>query len=242
MENIACVLEKEADAVRYRAVAENMRRILNSRFFDETQMLYHTEIPVGFRQTPTVLPLAFGIAPIEKRYAIASSLSENIRIKDRNHLSTGCMGLKFLAPVLTEYGHADTAYAIVNQTDCPSWGYWLTKGATSCWETWDTDSRSYDHFYFGTIDNWFYQYLAGIRPVAAGYKTFQIKPCPCGSLTEVAASVETPYGTVCVRWQITDGMFSMNVTVPVNTTAEIVMPGGTVYRVGSGNHQYEEPA
>lgn len=240
METVACALGKEADAAHYRTEAEYMRRMLNSRFFDETQMLYHTEIPAGFRQTPTVLPLAFGIAPLEKRRAIAASLSENIRVRDRNHLSTGCMGLKFLAPVLTEYGHGDTAYAIVNQTDCPSWGYWLTKGATSCWETWDTDSRSYDHFYFGTIDDWFYHYLAGIRPVTAGYKTFQIKPCPCGDLTEAAAGVETPYGTIRVHWQITDGMFRMDVSVPVNTTAEIMMPSGTACRAGSGNHQYKE--
>lgn len=240
MENIACVLEKETDAVQYRTVAKSMCQMLNSRFFDEMQMLYHTEIPAGFRQTPTVLPLAFGIAPPEKCQAIALSLSENIRMKDKNHLSTGCMGLKFLTPVLTEYGHADTAYRIVSQTDCPGWGYWLTKGATTCWETWDTDSRSYDHFYFGTIDNWFYQYLAGIRPVTAGYRTFQIKPYPCGDLTEVTASVETPYGTVSVGWKIADGIFLMNITVPVNTTARIVMPSGKVYRVGSGSYQYEE--
>lgn len=239
MENISCLLGKEADAVRYRTAAQSMRRTINRGFFDEEQMLYHTEIPAGFRQTPTVLPLAFDIAPSKKRKAIAASLSENIRVKDKNHLSTGCMGLKFLAPVLTEYGCADTAYSIVNQTDCPGWGYWLAKGATTCWETWDTDSRSYNHFYFGTIDNWFYQYLAGIRPVMAGYKTFRVRPYPCGDLTEVTASVETPYGIIFVRWEKADDMFSIDVTVPVNTTAEIVMPDGRAYQAGSGDHHYE---
>ena len=241
MERTACVLEKEADAVRFRTAAQDIYQVLNDRFFDEAQMLYHTEIPAGFRQTPTVLPLAFGIAPAEKRRAIAASLSENIRVRDRNHLSAGCMGLKFLAPVLTEYGYADIAYAIVNQTDCPSWGYWLTKGATSCWETWDIDSRSYDHFYFGTIDNWFYQYLAGIRPVTAGYKTFQIRPYPCGELTKAAAGVQTPYGNIGVNWQITDGVFEMEVVVPANTTAKIIMPSGTLFWAGSGSHRYKEP-
>lgn len=240
MQSVALALGKEADAARYCAAADAMRRILNSRFFDETQMLYHTEIPAGFRQTPTVLPLAFGIAPPEKRRAITASLAENIRSKDGNHLSTGCMGLKFLAPVLTEYGQSETAYAIVSQTDCPSWGYWLANGASTCWETWDVDSRSYDHFYFGTIDDWFYHDLAGIRPVTAGYKTFQIKPCPCGGLNEAQARVESPYGVIGVHWQIADGVFSMDVLVPVNTTAEIVLPSGAAHRAGSGNHRYEE--
>lgn len=240
MQKIADTLEREEDAAWCAKAAEGIRETLNSRFFDEASMLYHTEKKVGFRQTPTVLPLAFGIVPEQKREAVAASLARHIREYDDCHLSTGCMGLKFLAPTLTRFGHGDVASAIVDREDFPSWGYWLTKGATSCWETWDTDSRSYDHYYFGTIDDWFYQYLAGIQPVEAGYRIFRVKPYPCGALTEVSAGVETPYGSIRVRWQIADGVFFMDVTVPVNTTAQIVMPSGAVYQAGSGEHRYKE--
>lgn len=239
MRQIADVLKQDADAARYQAAAEQMRQNLNTRFFNKTQMLYHTEIPVGFRQTPTVLPLAFEIAPEKLRGGIAVSLASQIHTHDHDHLATGCMGLKYLAPALTEYGQAETAYAIVSQTDCPSWGYWLSKGATTCWETWDTDSRSYNHFYFGTIDDWFYQYLAGIRPLTAGYKTFRIRPYPCGALTEVEAQVESPYGTIRVHWTLTDGVFTLEASIPANTTAEIILPDGTAKQTGSGSYQYE---
>lgn len=239
MRQIADVLKQDADAARYQAAAEQMRQNLNTRFFNKTQMLYHTEIPVGFRQTPTVLPLAFGISPEKLRGGIAVSLASQIHTHDHDHLATGCMGLKYLAPALTEYGQAETAYAIVSQTDCPSWGYWLSKGATTCWETWDTDSRSYNHFYFGTIDDWFYQYLAGIRPLTAGYKTFRIRPYPCGALTEVEAQVESPYGTIRVHWTLTDGVFTLEASIPANTTAEIILPDGTAKQTGSGSYQYE---
>lgn len=239
MEQIADVLAQPEDAARYHAAARQIRQKLNAEYFDEAAMLYHTEIPTGFRQTPTVLPLAFGIAPEERRAMIAASLAENIHTHDHDHLATGCMGLKYLAPALTEYGQVETAYAIVNQTDRPSWGYWLSKGATTLWETWDTDSRSYDHFYFGTIDDWFYKYLAGIRPLTAGYKTFRIRPCPCGALTEVRAKIETPYGAIRVHWTLADGVFALETTVPANTTAEILLPDGARLQTGSGVFRYE---
>ena len=240
VEESAHLLGKESDAVRYGQTAREISRTLNSRFLDTSRMLYHTEVQTDFRQTPTVLPLAFGIVPLEKRVAIARSLAEKIRVQDHSHLSTGCMGLKYLAPVLTSYGQKETAFAVVSQTDFPSWGYWLTQGATTLWEAWDKDSRSYDHYYFGTIDDWFYQYLAGIRPTSAGFRTFQIKPYPCGDLKWVDAREETPYGAICVHWQLENGMFSLKVAVPVNTEAEIVLPSGQVFQSGSGRHLYQE--
>lgn len=238
MEEIAGVLGENSGKERYKEIAEAMRNMLNERFFDEKEMLYHGEVPCGFRQTPTVLPLAFGIVPGEKRMAVAESLAKNICEKDNNHLSTGCMGLKFLAPVLTEYGQAETAYAIVNQTEFPSWGYWLEQGATSCWEEWSTKTRSFDHFYFGTVDDWFYQYVAGIRPIEAGYRRFLVAPYPCGDVTEAECAVETPYGKATVHWTLEKKKIHLKITVPPNTTAKICMPAGNDYETGSGEHEF----
>ena len=238
MEEIATVLEKKTKAETYKKTALDMRKVLNERFFDKHERIYHGDVLCGFRQTPTVLPLAFGIAPEEMRMEIAKSLADNIREKDNGHLSTGCMGLKFLAPVLTEYGQVEMAYTIVNQTDFPSWGYWLTKGATTCWEEWSIGTRSFDHFYFGTVDDWFYQYLAGIRPVEAGYHCFAVKPYPCGDVTEVECKIENVYGLISVHWKLEANKFCLSVQVPPNTTAKIYMPTGVVYSTGSGKHCY----
>lgn len=239
MEEISGILGKEKNQKRYKKIADEMCSMLNERYFDEKERLYHGEILCGFRQTPTVLPLAFGIAPEEKRAEIAKSLAEHIHREDNDHLSAGCMGLKFLAPVLTKYGQAETAYKIVDQTDFPSWGYWIQMGATTCWEEWTCKTRSVDHFYFGTVDDWFYHFLAGIRPIEAGYHKFAIKPHPCGILTEVKSSIETPYGMIEVHWKLESRNFCLDVSVPVNTTARICMPQGEIYEKGSGNYQIQ---
>ena len=239
-EEVARFLGREDEASHYALAAREMREDIHRRFFDAKTLLYHTDVPCGFRQTPTVLALAFGIAPEEKRRDIARALAAAIRLCDGGHLSTGCMGLKYLLPSLSEYGEAETAFAIVNRTDFPSWGYWLANGATTCWETWDTDARSLDHFYFGTVDDWFYGSLAGILPLEPGYRAFRVKPVPCGDLRFVNARVDTPYGEIAVEWRREAGRFALDVRVPVNTTAEICALGGTRAVVGSGEHHYEE--
>lgn len=239
-EQVARFFGQEEDASRYAHAAQNVRDGINRRFFDAETLLYHTQVPCGFRQTPTVLALAFGIAPEEKRSDIAHALAAAIRTHDGGHLSTGCMGLKYLLPVLSELGEAETAFEIIHRTDYPSWGYWLANGATTCWETWGTDARSLDHFYFGSVDDWFYGSLAGIQPLEPGYRAFQVKPVPCGGLQFACASVNTPYGRIDVEWRRKAGRFMLNVSVPANANAEIHMPGGTRFSVGSGNHLFEE--
>ena len=76
------------------------------------------------------------------------------------------LGTKYLLPVLTEHGHADVAYALAAQTGYPSWGYMIENGATTMWEHWALEARSRGHYFLGTVDDWFYQHVAGIQASA----------------------------------------------------------------------------
>ena len=56
--------------------------------------------------------------------------------------STGIVGTKHLfdslsAPQEAQMGRADVALAIVTNPTYPGYGYWLSQGATSLWETWE---------------------------------------------------------------------------------------------------------
>ena len=55
---VARFLGKDADAARYALAARKMRKNINRRFFDAETLLYHTDVPCGFRHTPTELALA----------------------------------------------------------------------------------------------------------------------------------------------------------------------------------------
>jgi alpha-L-rhamnosidase len=111
------------------------------------------------------------------------------------------------------------------QKDMPSWGFWLTNGATTAFEGWSTSVRSYCHFFLGTYDEWFYQNLAGIQNPRDGYKTVTIRPEIYKELGFVNASVDTVRGELVSNWKVKDdGSATVTVTVPVGTTADILLP------------------
>ncbi|MBN3854068.1 hypothetical protein G3N59_11820 [Paraburkholderia sp. Ac-20340] len=73
------------------------------------------------------------------------------------------------------------------------------------------------------------RYVLGVRPAAAGFKQWLIKP-QTGDLQWAVGTVPTPYGAVSVKWgRPRGGAFRIDVTVPSGTTGTIALPaGGTV--------------
>ena len=92
----------------------------------------------------------------------------------------------------------------------------------------------------GQIDEWFFAWLAGIQPDTdfPGYERFIVHPQVVGDLTSVSASTETLYGKISVDWKIENNTFQLNVEVPVNTRARIILPDKQSHDVGSGKYSY----
>lgn len=68
------------------------------------------------------------------------------------------------------------------------------------------------------------QKVLGVEPVSEGWKTFSVKPNPC-DLKWAKGIVPTAYGAISIDWKIDDkGTFSLYVSVPEKTTAEIAVP------------------
>ena len=78
--------------------------------------------------------------------------------------------------MLCAHGRPDVANAVATQRTYPSWGYWQANGADTMWEMWPLDSRSRDHYFLGTVAQWLYENVAGLRPGDAGYRTFSVRP------------------------------------------------------------------
>jgi alpha-L-rhamnosidase len=78
----------------------------------------------------------------------------------------------------------------------------------------------------GNLDAWFYQTLAGINydPAQPGFKHIIIKPQPLGDLTWVKAHHDSPHGRIVSEWQREGDRLTMDVTIPVNTTATVYVP------------------
>ncbi|WP_262511025.1 alpha-L-rhamnosidase C-terminal domain-containing protein [Pedobacter chinensis] len=71
-----------------------------------------------------------------------------------------------------------------------------------------------------------YKTVAGIRSDIEnpGYKKMVIAPQPGGNFTQASAKFESLYGQVQSGWKIESGKFILDVTVPPNTTAIVILP------------------
>src|SRR5208283_1397714 len=186
-------------------------------------------------QTSYLLSLAFGLLPDALVGAAVDRLASNIANRG-NRLSTGFLGVALLCPVLTDHGRADLAYALLHQTEYPSWGYAIRHGATTIWERWDgwTEAtgfqsaamNSFNHYALGSIGEWLFRYVAGIDQdeESVGYRRVLIHPVPGGRLTRAEAWFESEQGRIESAWRLHDGLFDLTVRIPPGASARICVP------------------
>jgi alpha-L-rhamnosidase len=98
--------------------------------------------------------------------------------------------------------------------------------------------NSFNHYAYGAIGAWLYAHVAGIQAAEPGYKKIRIAPQPGGGLTWAKATLNTLYGKISSDWKLEGDALSLTVTVPPNTTCEVVLPGGAVHHVGPGTYSF----
>ncbi|MFF2847750.1 family 78 glycoside hydrolase catalytic domain [Streptomyces sp. NPDC058001] len=219
---LADVLKETAVGRRYRSVADDLKSAFNAAFL-APEGHYRTAKDPGYRQTSNCIPLAFGLVPAGARASVAASLLADIAARG-NHLNTGALGTSVLLRQLSAQGHPEVAHAIATQRTYPSWGYWFDNGADTMWEMWQVDSRSRDHYFQGTVAQWLYENVAGLRPGDAGYGTFTVRPDARTGVNWARTSIRTVRGEAGVAWSVIDGTTRMTVRVPVGATAEVHVP------------------
>ena len=209
-------------ADRYRTAAAGLKDALNATFLNASGH-YSTAKDPGYRQTSNALPLAFGLVPSGARASVLDSLVADITARG-DHLNTGALGTSVLLRVLCAHGRPEVAHAIVTQRTYPSWGFWFDNGADTMWEMWPVDSRSRDHYFQGTVAQWLYENVAGLRPGDAGYRTFTVRPDGRTGVTWARTSIRTVRGRAAVAWSKIGRDLRLTVRVPVGATAEIHVP------------------
>lgn len=232
MVRIAEILGKTDDKAEYESAAEDIAKAFNEKFYNPEKGIYETTLwnqkgcrDGSYRQTSNLLPLAFGLVPEENRERVLKNLADNF-IRRGYRLDTGCTGTKHVLPVLFGNGYADIASKVMLQTEYPSWGYWVKKGSDSAWESWETTTRSLNHYFLGTCDEAYYSYIGGIRNVRNGYESFTVAPVLDCPLDWAKVSIKTPRGVAACEWKKENGSCKVKVTVPENSRADISLVFG----------------
>ena len=197
----------------------------------------------GNSQTAYAMALGMGLVPADKVKLVGDKFVAKLAVTNY-HLQTGFLGTPWLLPALTASGHNDIAYRMLLHTDYPSWGYEIANGATTIWERWnsimpngdfgDVEMNSFNHYAYGAVGTWMYENIGGIAPLSAGYKSIKIAPVIGGGLTTGAGDFASVYGDISSEWATTDNGLTLDVSIPVGTTAQVQIPANSEWAVSEG--------
>jgi alpha-L-rhamnosidase len=232
MNNIATLLGKDDDAVVYRKKAEAVKDSFNRKFYNNETRQYGTG-----SQTANAMAVYMNLVEPQNREAVSENIIQDIRSRN-NSLTTGDIGYRYLLKVLDEAGRSDVIFDMNSRTDVPGYGYQLVKGATALTESWQAlPTVSNNHLMLGHLMEWFYAGLGGIgqEEQSIAFKKIHIRPQVVGDITHAKASYEAPYGTIMSEWKKQGGVLELDVQIPANTTATIVLPASMDAKITEGN-------
>jgi alpha-L-rhamnosidase len=248
MAEIAMALQKTEDAAYFNDMAEKIREAFSKGVIREDGNM-PAELMGAY-----AMPIYYGLVPDKHQKFFADRLVQILE-DNKGCLDTGFLGTPILQDTLCKIGRVDLAYGLLYQEKAPSWLYEVKHGATTIWESWYalaedgtpfisslgdmTFTMSLNHYAFGCVDDWIFRYVNGIDKSLPGFKHIIIRPQPDESMQRAKRTFCSEFGDIVSDWRKENGNFNLKVTIPCNTTADVILPDGTVHAVGSGQFKFE---
>lgn len=228
----------------YATLAGEVRAAFNAEYVAPSGRI------VSDAQTVYAMALEWDLLPLPRQRAAAAARLADLVRASSFRIATGFVGTPLICDALTNGGYEDLATRLLLQTQSPSWLYPITVGATTIWERWDSllpdgtinsnGMTSFNHYALGSVVDWVHRRIAGLGPAAPGYRTMSVRPIFPAALDSCSTRHRTPYGDAEVSWLRTGGVITLEVEVPVGTSAEVQLPGDSKPRtVGHGHHRWQ---
>lgn len=234
---MARILGYKEDAEKYVAISAKIKAAYDRYLIGDDGVIQKGH------QAAYVRALALDLVSAAKKPLVIAQLKKELAAANY-HLNTGFLSTVYLLPTLCDNGMTDEAFQILEQTSAPGWLHPIALGATTMLENWngmDVFRDSFNHYSFGAVCQFLFEYVAGIRPIASspGFREFQLHPIIGGSLTWAQGSYKTRYGTIFSRWQRHGNQVSYTCTVPDGTAAYLILPDRQRQRLSPGTYHFE---
>jgi len=233
------------DAARYQAQLDNTRQAYLTAFVNDDGSMSDDY------QGAYIMALRFVIPKGDLWNKAFAKLISKIH---EEGMQTGFFATEHLLPLLANNGQAKLAFDLLLQDNCPGWTYQVNHGATTIWERWDSlrpdgsvnesstsggddNMVSFNHYAFGSVGEFFYQFILGIQPAEPGFAKVRIRPFVDERLGRVSGSYLSRAGVISISWQVHDNSGYIDVDTPAPT--EIVLPSGDVHQVQQGHYHYQ---
>ncbi|XOV92427.1 MAG: family 78 glycoside hydrolase catalytic domain [Bacteroidota bacterium] len=238
MSTFATVMGDPERAKDYQRLADKLTDMVRERFWNQ---------PVNEkinRQTLFATLLYHQIVPEEEIEAAKDSLLNAVQHGPAGHFNTGIFGTKYVLETLSKYVSPDSVFKIVNSTEFPGWGFMIDNGATTLWETWKESDNVYSncHPMFGSVTEWYYRWLAGIRPIedSPGFSEFLLNPTTPLGLESVNCTYHSPKGAIVSNWKRTNpGEYQYVFIIPEGAKAHVRIPVGKAQKIQFDNKNLE---
>lgn len=229
----AIQLRKTEDAEEIGRMMYSIEKCFNTKFW--TGAVYRSP---GYRgkddDRAQAMAVLSGLAPKENYPALLKAL------KKEYHASPYME--KYVLEALFHMDAPDVAMQRMRDRYAGMLGY---AEYTTLFEGWGVGAEGFgggtiNHAWSGGPLTLLSQKVCGIEPTSPGFKTFQIKP-QMGSLTEASATVPTHYGEIKVHMMKSGRTILMEIQVPEQTNAVVILPKGKVRKVAPGAHKLKCP-
>ena len=222
----AGALGNNSDAGDYQALARKIKEAMLEEYFTPAgRLAVKTE-------TAYAVAIAFSIMPEGKEQRIYRDF-RSLMIENGCKLTTGFVGTRYLCPALVKSGNTDIAARLLLSHDYPGWLYEVDMGATTVWERWNsllpngkissTGMNSLNHYAYGSVLGWMVTDLLGYQ-VTENIKMPNIEPHPVRELRTMRGRVRSPYGWYIISWRLSDNIFTLLLTVPMDAEAHVILP------------------
>lgn len=224
MQNFASVMNDTEGGKQYRQLAQKIKERLKEEFWDKPVT---EEIN---RQTLFATLLYYDIVPKDETGAAVDSLLKALKTAPSGHFTTGIFGTKYILEAASKYISPGKVFEVVNSTEYPGWGFMIANGATTLWETWKESDNTYSncHPMFGTVTEWFYRWLGGIRPDPEypGFEKFKLAPNVPEGLKEASTIYHSPFGKIVSNWTRENNKIIYQMEIPPGSSAFVEVEKG----------------
>lgn len=224
----AKVLGKEEDAAYFGRIAEEVRNAVRNAYVTGKGTLSVNT------QTAYVLGIYLHVFEEEEMETATAHLAKLLE-ENNDRLLTGFVGTAYLCPALSQAGLAEKAYTLLLNEEYPGWLYEVNLGATTIWERWnsllpdgsisDTGMNSLNHYAYGAIVEWIYQYVCGLQPLeeGAGFRKVRFAPQTDSRLEYARAEYNSVNGIYKAGWKREGQTMHYTLEVPFNCEAEVIL-------------------
>ena len=165
-------------------------------------------------QAAEALPLYWGMVPEDKVEDVVRTFRQTL--EEKGAFISGEVGLPYIIQTARKYGMNDLICQFITRTQHPSYYAFVLDGETTLGEYWEQNPRSHCHDMMGHIIEWFYNGLAGIRPLEPGFGRIEIAPYLPESMNEFTCSYNSVKGKITVHVTRKNGEVKVEADVPEN--------------------------